>query len=182
MLVSALDISLTAIGIAKTRKGAPPWCGVLSPGGRGAERLDNAVRLVVPAVRGSDVVVIEGHAFHGNPKRSRPHSMGEMVGVIKLGIYQLDPRPQVIVVPPARAKMFATGNGHAKKEQMIAAARADLGYGRHQDDEADALWLLHTVLAKYDLPGRIEVTDPQRTRALAGDKWPPLYTGPRLAS
>jgi Holliday junction resolvasome RuvABC endonuclease subunit len=46
------------------------------------------------------------------------------------------------VVNPLTLKKFATGNGHASKSQMVAAARTRLEIKVDSDDEADALWIL----------------------------------------
>lgn len=42
-------------------------------------------------------------------------------------------------------KKFATDNGNAKKEHMIKAAQDTLGYVGNDDNEADALWMLHLM-------------------------------------
>lgn len=49
-------------------------------------------------------------------------------------------------VPVGTIKKFATGNGNAKKTEMVAAMRA-LGHQPADDNEADALALLHLALA-----------------------------------
>jgi Holliday junction resolvasome RuvABC endonuclease subunit len=49
-------------------------------------------------------------------------------------------------VPVATIKKHATGKGNAGKEEMIAAARAR-GYSPIDDNEADALAILHWALA-----------------------------------
>jgi Holliday junction resolvasome RuvABC endonuclease subunit len=46
-------------------------------------------------------------------------------------------------VHSATLKKFATGRGNAKKPEMIEAARVRFGYQGEDDDEADALALLH---------------------------------------
>jgi Holliday junction resolvasome RuvABC endonuclease subunit len=49
-------------------------------------------------------------------------------------------------VPVGTIKKHATGKGNANKEAMIAAAVA-MGYRPADDNEADALALLHLVMA-----------------------------------
>lgn len=49
-------------------------------------------------------------------------------------------------VPVATIKKHATGKGNAGKEEMIAAAKAR-GHQPTDDNEADALAILHWVLA-----------------------------------
>jgi hypothetical protein len=51
-------------------------------------------------------------------------------------------------VQPSILKKFATGNGAAKKENMIRFAQA-LKPGVTDDNEADALWLLEYAKAKF---------------------------------
>lgn len=52
-------------------------------------------------------------------------------------------------VPVGTIKKHATGNGNANKAKMIAAMRG-LGHGPKDDNEADALALLHYVLDCQD--------------------------------
>lgn len=57
-----------------------------------------------------------------------------------------------IDVAPAQLKRWATGNGNAPKETMIAAAverGADVG---QDDNRADAWWLWAAAQARYDNP------------------------------
>ena len=39
---------------------------------------------------------------------------------------------------PTTLKLFATGSGHASKDDMVAAAERELGRSGLSDDEADA--------------------------------------------
>lgn len=64
----------------------------------------------------------------------------ELAGVIKLFTKQKN--IGLLAVNPSALKKFATGNGKAKKNQMIAAAKLMLGYQGSDDNEADALWVL----------------------------------------
>ncbi len=51
-------------------------------------------------------------------------------------------------VHPNTLKKFATGNGHAKKEQMMKVCYAKFGYRPADDNECDAIWLLEYQLEK----------------------------------
>ena len=51
-------------------------------------------------------------------------------------------------VPVSTLKKFATGDGRAKKEAMIAAAKAR-GWNVGDDNQADAVWLLEYGKAKH---------------------------------
>jgi Holliday junction resolvasome RuvABC endonuclease subunit len=46
-------------------------------------------------------------------------------------------------VRPAALKQWATGKGNAGKDQMKSALKTRLGYDLSNDDEVDALWILH---------------------------------------
>lgn len=49
-------------------------------------------------------------------------------------------------VPVGTIKKFATGNGNAKKDAVIASVREKWGFNPKDDNEADALALLHYKL------------------------------------
>lgn len=178
--IGALDLALTKIGWAVTRESGTPWAGVIRPRGRGIPRLDDGLRQCVHAMRGCELVVIEGYSYAS--EYSQAHSLGEMGGVVKLGLWQMIPRPAIAIITPASVKLFATGKGDAKKPQMIEAARAHLGYGRHNDNEADAHWILQCALTWYGLSD-LERT-PEQLEALKKGEWPDInfvrYTGPHL--
>ena len=53
-------------------------------------------------------------------------------------------------VPVGTIKKHATGKGNAGKDEMIAAIRAR-GHTPGDDNEADALALLHWAIAQHDL-------------------------------
>ena len=53
-------------------------------------------------------------------------------------------------VPVGTIKKHATGKGNANKDEMIASARAR-GFLPADDNEADALALLHWAIAQHDL-------------------------------
>lgn len=64
--------------------------------------------------------------------------LGEAAGVVKLRLFRMGV-PFVLVAPKA-LKKFATGNGNASKDEMVAACKAAGGVPAN-DDEADAFWL-----------------------------------------
>lgn len=54
-------------------------------------------------------------------------------------------------VPVGTIKKHATGKGNASKQMMIEAAQTRLGYEREDDNEADAMWLLHCAMSEAGL-------------------------------
>jgi len=62
--------------------------------------------------------------------------------------YPTDFRFTMQKVHPGTLKKFATGNGHAKKEQMIEAYYKHSGYRPADDNECDALFLLEYQIQK----------------------------------
>ena len=57
-------------------------------------------------------------------------------------------------VPVGTIKKHATGKGNAGKEDVIAAVRAR-GHAPSDDNEADALALLHWAIAQHDLERKV---------------------------
>lgn len=70
----------------------------------------------------------------------------EMVGVLKDLCIEM--KVELACYSAKEIKLFATGKGNAKKEQMIFSAR-QLGYNPVDDNEADAIHLY--LLTKKDL-------------------------------
>lgn len=171
MIVGAIDLSLTKMGVARSNGDGRPWSSVLYPRGRGAARLEHGLKLAVSAMRGCAVVVLEGPSFAS--EFSQAHSTGEMHGVVKVGLWQMRPRPVIATVPPTSLKLFACNHGHADKERMMKAARKLLGWKGTRDDEADARWLLQMALHAYGLPGTIPMHE-RAAQAVAGADFPPL--------
>ncbi len=62
--------------------------------------------------------------------------------------YPTESRFTMQEVNPATLKKFATGNGHAKKEQMMEACYAKFGYRPADDNSCDAIFLLKYQLDK----------------------------------
>lgn len=83
-------------------------------------------------------VAIENYTFHIDPKKtSSILTLAELGGAVKvaLGLFPL------IVVSPGTLKLFVTGNGHAKKEDMKLAAYKKYGREFKNNDECDAFGL-----------------------------------------
>jgi len=71
----------------------------------------------------------------------------ELHGVLKLLLEELGIEYRAFSAK--EIKSFATGNGNAGKPLMIASAKEKYGYQGKDDNEADALHILH--LTKHDL-------------------------------
>lgn len=160
----ALDLSLTASGWACT-SGASGVLVPPKPVSRGIPRIQWARRAVLDLVDGIDLVVIEGYAF-GVQGQQGHISLGELGGVIRVSL--ADRNIPFVEVPPACVKLFATGKGNAKKDDVFAAAIRRLGYAGNDHNEADALWLLAMAAANANGGGKNEA----ERRALAKIEWP----------
>lgn len=153
--VMGLDLSLRHTGIAD----CDGFVGTVTTGNlRGAPRIaviwDHIeMGLWAPC----DLAVIEGYA--NAAQGSSLLDLAELGGIIKWQLYHAD--VTFVVIPPAQLKIYATGTGQANKAMMVSSARERLGYERHDDNEADALWLRALGL---DLLGAPVVKLPQTHR------------------
>ena len=139
---------------------------------RGGERLDYIATCFEQLIddihiqhREVPLVVYEGYAMgmRGNPGRF--FDLGELGGVLKLIARRklID----VLLVPPANLKKFATGVGNADKDMVKSAVAENWGSLFKHDDEADAFALLQMGVAyKSPRPPRSS----HRKAALAGCK------------
>lgn len=161
MTVVGVDLSLTRTGLANEH-GVHLLTGSLS----GVRRLIAIRGWVLDLSYGAQLVVIEGFSFGSNNRSAR--EIGGLGWVVRValteaGIPWCD-------VPPSTLKKYATGKGNAGKVEMVVAARERLGYGGHDDNEADALWLRAVGL---DLLGTPLVALPKAHRdALAAVQLP----------
>lgn len=85
-------------------------------------------------------------------------------------------------VTPSALKTHATGKGNAGKPAMIEAARRKFGQPVHDDNEADALWLLDLASTSLLGPGSQCTVVPgplaRRSRSKGPDGAPPSTPGP----
>lgn len=150
--LAAFDLSLTATGWATATDDGPVAFGVLSPPRQmgGVVRLawlrDQILDRVGSPPFDVDLVVLEGYAF---ARPNQAHQLGELGGVVRLALFEAGIR--WLAVPPAVLKKFATGRGNAKKAEVLTEAVRRLHYGGSNDNEADALWLLHMARVYYGL-------------------------------
>lgn len=86
-------------------------------------------------------VAFEGLAMGFSPKTSNNVlNLAELAGVLKILI--LERGIDILLVPPNSLKLFATGKGNAKKEQVSVAMKAALGVAFSTSDQYDAAGLL----------------------------------------
>lgn len=179
MKVLALDLSLTATGWARNLTGAPPAlptftieCGVIRPRTKGAARLQEVLDGVAKLSERVELAVLEGYAYH-SPKfgASQAHSLGELGGVIRLFLFQK--KIPYVELAPSVVKKLATGSGAADKGAVLVEAVKRLKYNGHDNNEADAHWLLQAALVHHGLPGAASL--PQaHLDALKKVEWPKL--------
>lgn len=170
----ALDLSLTATGIAWTHNAGEEPIGVrtVKPRIVGHERLDYLLAEIRACWMGAtDLVVIEGLPLYAG-KGNTTVLLAELHGLVKHRLWEAGV-PYVIVAPQARAK-YATGKGNAGKDEvMLAVARryANL-VSIINNNEADALALLAMAADWYGF-AYVDVPALNRT-SLSKVDWPQL--------
>lgn len=137
MRVLGLDLSLARTGVAcadGTLHSIVPKAGAKDPG----RRLHEIITTLDPLIaRGRpELAVIEGAA--GVQQAQTALVLGELRGAVKVRLFEH--AVAYVVVPPTSLKKWATGNGGASKDDMVARAR-DFGARPRNDDEADAFHL-----------------------------------------
>lgn len=151
-MILALDIA-TATGVAHESGLLTTWdlegvdCGVPHKhiGSRHA-----ALRFLLTRLHDRnyfDRVVVE-HSSLGTRYLNVAEFHGRLLGVVLC--WAAERGIPVELVKPAELKRFATGSGAAKKNQMVATAKAMLGIDCEDDNQADAAWLLAFAKAKRD--------------------------------
>jgi crossover junction endodeoxyribonuclease RuvC len=168
--ILALDLSLTHTGVCSDGETS---C-ISTAGLRGVVRLDHIVRQVQSLARGVDVVVLEGYSY-GSRGRS-VFDIGELGGGVRLLLHRLD--IPFVEVPPSTLKKYATGQGNAGKDAMIAEAVRRFGFPGHSNDEADA-WLLW-CLARQAYGAPVARVPAAQLKALSKLEWP-AFNGSRCA-
>lgn len=123
-------------------------------------------RGVETACKGADAIVVEGPSFGSRFGKSH-----ERAGLWWVTIERLEAvtTAGIAVIPPASLKMFATGNGNASKDEVVAAARYWFGDRIGGPDEADASWAAAAGHAALGQP--LVRLPPEHTRGLASLVW-----------
>jgi Holliday junction resolvasome RuvABC endonuclease subunit len=134
--VVGLDLSLTSSGVAHI-DGTPQCLKVDDL--EGMDRIGHITGRIAPVVPAdTELVMVEAPVFVAGHMASALET-AYLNGIVRqylwhAGVAYLD-------VAIGTLKVYATGDGHAKKLDMIRAAEKRLGYEGDSDDEADALWL-----------------------------------------
>ena len=149
-----LDLSLTSTGVAIIHRGVATVRRITSKPTPKATTADTAARLdalvadIIRSIPVSDqtLVAIEGPSFGSTG--SAAHVLGGLWWIVRhaLRVEGLD----VVVVAPGTVKKYATGNGNAPKDQVLAAVvRRYPDVDVTGNDEADAL-VLAAIRARHD--------------------------------
>lgn len=194
MRVVALDLSLTGTGIAATHdsNGSPRLaCRTVTPRRYPSEtaidhrRLHETIAAVMHAVGyrptgfawKPDLVVVEWLPQYDG-KGDISLRTAELHGPVKHWLW--DKGIRYVDIRPTHLKMYATGNGGAKKHQVREHVTARYGSLLHigSEDEADAVALLSMTLDAYGQPlernGQPIVVPDTHRRAIQAYQWPTL--------
>jgi Holliday junction resolvasome RuvABC endonuclease subunit len=132
--VSALDLSITAPGVAHTVEGAV-CTHLIKPREKGDLRLSEIAGAVIGYAEDSDFVLIEGYL-----NQSMSAGITGMVhGAVRAAL--IENGLTYATLPPSSLKKFATGRGGASKTDMAVAAFKRGGVEFTNDNECDAWWL-----------------------------------------
>jgi Holliday junction resolvasome RuvABC endonuclease subunit len=132
--VVGLDLSLTSTGVALA-DGRVCRLRIDGFGPKRIEWIRATIMDLVPAE--IELAVIEWYSF--GARGSHVREIAELGGVVRNALWRA--RVPYLDVPPSTLKKAATGNGKAKKYEVMRAAERRLGYEGTEDDESDALWL-----------------------------------------
>lgn len=141
-----LDLSLTSTGVAIIHDGHATVQRITSKPAKDATTDDNAARIddlvhrIVHAVPNSEhtTVAVEGPSF--GSKGSAVHTLGGVWWAVRIALHQLG--IDVVIAAPSVVKRYATGNGNASKDAVLAAVvRRYFNVDVTGNDEADALVL-----------------------------------------
>ena len=137
--IIGLDLSLTSTGyVTLDEFGEVVNNGAIKSKQKGIERLielRDGVTELVPFAHQElvDLIVIEGYAFGA---QNQAAYIGELGGVVKVALHELG--REMLIVPPAKVKQFATGKGNARKDMMRLEVFKRWGFEAKTDDEIDA--------------------------------------------
>jgi len=113
-------------------------------------------------------VVAYEDAHYGAKNHDTAAMHAELRGITKMVAAAVG--ASCVAYKPSTIKKFATGNGHAKKPQMVEACRRLLRIEPEDDNVADALWILEMARRNFEPPAKAK----RRRRALRA-KDPKLF-------
>lgn len=167
--VVGLDLSLTATGVSDGEK---CWL-IRSKGTKTATLDDRRKRLtrladeVDESCFGVDLVVVEGPSF-GQARQGGQH---DRAGLWWLVIHLVGSGRDVVEVPPASLKTYATGKGNASKDEVLAAVvRRYPDVDVADNNTADALVL--AAMGLRHLGHAIDDLPLTHLRAMSKVAWP----------
>ena len=180
--IIGVDPSLTGTGLARWQDGHVVVATVATKAGELPAARHHAIVMRLLGMRGTNtirpatLVVIEAPIMpRGEDVGNRhvPLDLFALRAVIYHGLYTY--AIPWVEVHPATLKLYATGNGHASKADMLVAARGRLD--RHlfaaDHNQADAAWLMAMGVAAYTEP-LCPLPNANR-KAMARPKWPPGF-------
>lgn len=156
--IMAVDLSMRSTGVASFDcvTGTRLWRTVKSekklsqqPWERQSE-IVSSVAAFPPLMAHDDLAFIEGYAFGATRQVSNVSTLSEIGGLLKHRFWQMT-SVYPVSVPPATIKMFLTGKGNSKKEEMILPAFRKYGVEFANSDELDAYVLLDLALCSLGL-------------------------------
>ncbi|MBM0256362.1 crossover junction endodeoxyribonuclease RuvC [Micromonospora sp. 4G55] len=173
--VLGIDASLTATGIAAWRDGRLSTATIRTTPEMGDHRTrrHHIAAQIAPYVTRNTLAVKEAvPLYKGKGARDNALELSALGGVIEDALLMRWVR--IVIVQPTQVKQFATGSGAADKDQMVAAAREQIGVHVANDNEADALWLAAMGLHRYGRPLDPHRLPAMRARLLAklAEQWP----------
>jgi Holliday junction resolvasome RuvABC endonuclease subunit len=167
-VVVGIDPSLNGTGLAVLQGGRLTYQHVRL-NNRSDNRATGTARLLYVAasidefltLHKADTVCMEGVAMHGV---GRVADIAELHGAVRV-VAALQ-GCSIVTVPPSALKKYATGNGRADKQDMIAAARRRTT-GAHipNDDIADAVLLMFFGIdLRYNRDAKIRLAMARKAR------------------
>lgn len=111
---------------------------------------------------GIDEIVFEDAAY-GSQFYSTKQFHNQMRGAISMAAAEIGAKYHGYV--PTTIKKFATGHGHASKQDMIRAAKIQLGIDVQSEDACDAIWVLEYAKHRARHPELTEIIGAKKPKA-----------------
>jgi crossover junction endodeoxyribonuclease RuvC len=164
-MILALDLSLTAMGIATLDDELRAW--TFKAKGEGLPRLKTLRAECASWAREADFVVLEGPSY--DSKFGKSH---ERAGLWWLVRERLDrDAKRVAIAPPSSVKLYAAGSGNASKDAVLVAAAKKFAGFEGDNNAADAAWMVAMAADHLGFPLLADVPAKNR-KALDGVSWP----------